>query len=124
MIRVLYTDGVCNGDLVRVTDWPNKDRLEGRMVRKLLRNAVQEAVDTCRTGICSFDVLRVEGPEAPFYDLVEFLDKPERLAHGESIMFGMANNLLDRTLLHYGRSPSNNPDLVRGLCCHRVYRSR
>lgn len=124
MIRILYTDGVCDGDLVRVTDWPNKDRLEGWMVRKLLRNAVQEAADTCRTGVCSFDVLRVEGQEAPFYDLLECLDKPEWLKHGESIMYGVADNLLDRTILDYGRSPSNNPDLVQGLSCQRIFRSR
>lgn len=122
MIRVLYTDGIVDGDLVRVTDWPNKNHLEGWMVRKLLRHAVQEA-DTCSTHVCSFEVLRVEGPEAPFYDILECLDNPTRLEHGESIMFGMADKLLDRTFLHYGRSPSDNPDLVQGLRCHCFYRN-
>ena len=120
MIRVIYIDGIMDGALVCVTDWPNKDRLEGWMVRKLLRHAAQEAAG-CDTHICSFGVYRVEGPEAPIWDI---LDNGERLEHGESIMFGMADNLNDRTFLHYGRSSSNNPDLVQGLRSHRVYRSR
>ncbi len=124
MIRVLYTDGVTDGDLVRVTAWPNKNHLESWMFRKLIRNAVQEAMENCETHVCSFEVLRVEGPEAPFYDILEGLDNPERLEHGESIMYGMADNLLNRTFLHYGRSPSDNPDLVQGLCCRRIYRNR
>lgn len=118
MIRVLYTDGVCDGDLVRVTDWPNKDHMEGWMVRKLLRNAIQEVEETCQTGVCSFDVLRVEVPEAPFYDL---LGNSTRLEHGESIMFGMVNDRGHIKTLSYGRSPRYRPlpGLQYGLKCER-----
>lgn len=126
MIRVLYTDGVCDGDLVRVTDWPNKDRLEGWMVRKLLRNAIQEVEETCQTGICSFDVLRVEGPEAPFYDLLDCLDNPTRLKHGDSILFGMVNNRGHIKTLSYGRSHRYRPlpGLQYGLKCERDIHTR
>ncbi len=121
MIRVLYTDGITDGDLVRVTDWPNKDRLEGWMFRKLIRHAVQEVKETCQTGICSFEVLRVEGPEAPFYDRVELLGKDDMLMHGDSIMFGMVNDRGYIKSLSYGRSRRYRPlpGLQYGLKCER-----